>query len=262
MARSLTGRTAAQEARWQRAEQDKQSARVEGRLFRELRKTFVKYGGAYDNPLQQEQTMEAHRASIQKILAQEYAQAWETFGRRAIEAAGQKHAGRFEVKEAESLFVSLARAWVMARVAEKVTAIVNTTRKQAESIIRRVTDTAIQEGLGQEALARLMRKTFAEQGSGLSRARASVIARTETHNAANSAAHEAIRSTGLPIRKEWVTATDGREREAHSLADGQIVDINSPFLVDGEEMMYPGDQAGSAANVINCRCAVAHIVDD
>jgi hypothetical protein len=35
--------------------------------------------------------------------------------------------------------------------------------------------------------------------------------------------------------------------------------------IGGEEfelMMIPGDDTASAGNVINCRCAVSHIVDD
>jgi uncharacterized protein with gpF-like domain len=107
-----------------------------------------------------------------------------------------------------------------------------------------------------------MRQTFAQEGSALSRARANLIARTETHNAANSAAHEAIRSTGLPVLKEWVTALDGRERPEHANVSAVPIPLNSPFQVGGEELMYPGDPSGSAENVINCRCAVAHVVND
>ena len=57
-------------------------------------------------------------------------------------------------------------------------------------------------------------------------------------------------------------------------ADGQTVDMDQPFriaipldqrTIGGEEfelMMIPGDDTASAGNVINCRCAVSHIVDD
>jgi hypothetical protein len=36
-------------------------------------------------------------------------------------------------------------------------------------------------------------------------------------------------------------------------------------VIGGDEfelMMIPGDPSASAGNVINCRCAVSHIVDD
>jgi hypothetical protein len=33
--------------------------------------------------------------------------------------------------------------------------------------------------------------------------------------------------------------------------------MDKNFLVGGEELAYPGDSRGSAANVINCRCTNA-----
>jgi len=36
--------------------------------------------------------------------------------------------------------------------------------------------------------------------------------------------------------------------------------MDEPFIVGGERLMYPGDASGSAAQTINCRCAVAHTV--
>jgi hypothetical protein len=38
--------------------------------------------------------------------------------------------------------------------------------------------------------------------------------------------------------------------------------MDQAFEVGGEMLMYPGDPAGSAGNVINCRCAISHVVDD
>lgn len=84
------------------------------------------------------------------------------------------------------------------------------------------------------------------------------IARTETHGAAESTTHDsatAISNAGYAVQKEWVATEDKRTREDHSDADGQQVDINDPFIVGGEALMYPGDPDGSAGNVINCRCS-------
>jgi hypothetical protein len=55
--------------------------------------------------------------------------------------------------------------------------------------------------------------------------------------------------------KEWVSRGDSRVRDAHIAADGQVVAVNMPFIVKGESLMYPGDPAGSASNIINCRCS-------
>ena len=32
------------------------------------------------------------------------------------------------------------------------------------------------------------------------------------------------------------------------------IPLDEPFVVDGEELMYPGDENGSPENVINCQC--------
>lgn len=100
---------------------------------------------------------------------------------------------------------------------------------------------------------------------GLSLARAAVITRTEVHNAAMFGHFERAKESGFVTRKEWVAAKDDRTRDDefdHVDANGQVVLINEPFTVSGELLMYPGDTAGSAGNVINCRCAVVFVVDD
>lgn len=43
-------------------------------------------------------------------------------------------------------------------------------------------------------------------------------------------------------------------RIGHIDADGQVVDIDEPFIVEGEELMFPRDPNGSAENTINCHC--------
>lgn len=97
----------------------------------------------------------------------------------------------------------------------------------------------------------------------LSRTRAELIARTETHGAANHGATEAAKRTGLPLQKEWISASDERTRDpTHIEADGQIVDLEEPFEVGESLMQFPGDPSGAAEEVINCRCAVGHIVKD
>lgn len=95
-----------------------------------------------------------------------------------------------------------------------------------------------------------------------SEARAVTIARTEVISAYNGAA--LLAAAELPedvvAGKEWVATRDARTREAHSNADGQVRRVADAFDVDGEAMQYPG--AGSAANVVNCRCTVGFLTPD
>jgi hypothetical protein len=46
-------------------------------------------------------------------------------------------------------------------------------------------------------------------------------------------------------------------RPGHIAADRQVVDVKKPFIVEGEELMYPRDPNGSAGNTINCHCMTA-----
>lgn len=89
--------------------------------------------------------------------------------------------------------------------------------------------------------------------------RAALIARTETHKHFNCSmtAHALLRlkQDGGQWTKQWDTRLDGREREAHKHADGQVQMLQHPYLVGGEQLMYPGDPVSSPHNGIACRCA-------
>lgn len=90
------------------------------------------------------------------------------------------------------------------------------------------------------------------------RNRAVVVARTEAIGALNfgrSDAFAAVADTlGGDFEQVWLATLDSRVRPAHLAADGQRVPLGTPFLVDGEHLMRPGDPAGSPENVIQCRC--------
>ena len=96
----------------------------------------------------------------------------------------------------------------------------------------------------------------------ISRSRAALIARTETHNAASFANHSyhltVERDLGVKMLKKWVATNDGRTRPTHAAASGQIVDMDEDFTVGGVPMGFAGDSRGGAANVINCRCVIVY----
>lgn len=96
----------------------------------------------------------------------------------------------------------------------------------------------------------------------ISRSRAALIARTETHNAASFANHSyhatVEKDLGVKMLKKWVATNDGRTRPAHSSASGQVVDMAEDFIVGGVPMSFAGDSKGGASNVINCRCVIVY----
>lgn len=63
------------------------------------------------------------------------------------------------------------------------------------------------------------------------------------------------------LKMVWVALLDDKTREEHADADGQVVGIDEPFIVGGEELEYPGDDNGSDWNICNCRCASVAITD-
>lgn len=89
--------------------------------------------------------------------------------------------------------------------------------------------------------------------------RATLIARTEVIGASNGLSHDfasAVNDSGaMAVQRTWLATLDERTRPDHADADGQTVEgFDTPYDVGGEELMYPGDENGSAEQVANCRC--------
>lgn len=108
--------------------------------------------------------------------------------------------------------------------------------KMAKDLMNRVTD---------------MNKTSA--------VRAARTAVTEAENAGRQAAADELEKKGVIMGKRWIATHDSRTRDEHLEADGQIVENNKPFVVGGEELMFPGDKSLGASgwNLYNCRCTRA-----
>jgi uncharacterized protein with gpF-like domain len=56
------------------------------------------------------------------------------------------------------------------------------------------------------------------------------------------------------LKKQWQHGASRVPRLSHLAAVGQVRDVNEPFMVGGEALMYPKDPAGSPGNTINCSC--------
>lgn len=235
------------------------SARFERRLRTEIAKTMREVATDYEKrgelaiPL----AISEHSAGIRRALEADYRLIAMHFGNRLLNEA-KAYAGPDVIKASLSERLGFAVGSFIGRwVATKVTQINRTT----ESQIRRIIRSGIDEGLGVDKIGTNIR-TMAAPMSAL---RAHIIARTETHTAANFGAQEAAELTGLDMKREWVSSMDDRTRDTgdadHVAADGQVVGMKEPFQVSGEALMFPGDPSGSAANVINCRCSVVFIYD-
>mgnify|MGYP004457841461 CR=1 FL=1 len=79
---------------------------------------------------------------------------------------------------------------------------------------------------------------------------------TGAQNAGRMDSYAAAKKMGINVRKRWVATKDNRTRHAHGMVDGQTVDWDKPFNVDGYDMMYPGDMSAPGYLVYNCRCTM------
>jgi len=90
--------------------------------------------------------------------------------------------------------------------------------------------------------------------------RARRIARTETAKVENWGNLEGFHQSEFIEDKGWVCSFVELSRAAHMAADREYsanpIPLDSPFIVDGEELIYPGDPQGSPGNIINCLCVV------
>ena len=84
---------------------------------------------------------------------------------------------------------------------------------------------------------------------------------TGAQNAGRIDSYTAAKKMGIKLKKEWLATLDGRTRHSHAMLDGQTVDIDKPFKVDGEEIMFPGDTSAPGYLVYNCRCTLIAAVD-
>ena len=91
----------------------------------------------------------------------------------------------------------------------------------------------------------------------LSMDRATLIAENETSSIFNCVDDEQAISNGC-TKKTWHTIRDRKTRDWHKDVDGETIDIDDYFEVDGEFMAYPHDINSSDKNVANCRCSVSY----
>ncbi|UJQ86535.1 capsid maturation protease and MuF-like fusion protein [Mycobacterium phage PenguinLover67] len=91
------------------------------------------------------------------------------------------------------------------------------------------------------------------------------VARWEGYQAAgvqNAAVIAAAARSEDELDKVWIATIDGKTRPTHFAADGQRAPLAGSFSVGNEPLRYPGDPAGPAREVRNCRCRVGVLAHD
>lgn len=122
--------------------------------------------------------------------------------------------------------------------------------KDLKKVIRTEVARGISQNMGYSDIARNISNV---SNTGLNNAMR--IARTESHRVKNQAAYDAANDSqkaGADVLKQWDASLDGATRPSHRQVDGEIRELDEKF---SNGLRYAGDPSGSAAEVINCRCA-------
>lgn len=131
---------------------------------------------------------------------------------------------------------------------------INNITEGTRDTLRKILADLMAEGVGIPNMAREIVKRTGE----INKVRATRIARTEVIGASNYGSLLGVQQAGIAVKKVWISTRDVRTRDAHLAADGQAVNLDQDFTVNGEQLSFPGDPKGSTGNVINCRCAIGY----
>jgi hypothetical protein len=238
------------------------AAGYQKRIRRELSRQAKDAAAAYERGASISAAVQGSSGRLEKLIASMYEDAYATMAARtdkqiASAVKGYRPTERKDIAQSP-LFASALRAFIKAWTARKVVQINRTTEQQIAAEVQR----SIEQGrdLTETAAA------IAGIGRRLAGYRSEVIARTEIHSACMAGSLEAAKQSQVVRMKEWIPANDSRTRDGdNSDFDHQNVEsvpIGEKFDVSGEMLDRPGDFAGSAGNVINCRCALTYTTID
>jgi hypothetical protein len=83
------------------------------------------------------------------------------------------------------------------------------------------------------------------------------------HSISGQSRMQDLASRNKAIQKRWLHIPAARvPRIGHILAKGQTVAVDQPFMVEGEELMFPRDPSGSPENTIFCHCLSIPFIAD
>lgn len=178
----------------------------------------------------------------------------------------QKSAGGVRTKKTndtiDNEFETVMRAYAVSEAGQRITGITGTSREIAIRKLRELMTRAQSEGIAGNQLSQFLRDELEKEFSRFEQWRADRIVQTESVTAQNKGSFEGAKSLGIDLKKKWVATPGLAVEERHAVmfgVNGQEQEMNMPFNIGGESMMYPGDPNASADNVINCRCDMIYI---
>lgn len=170
---------------------------------------------------------------------------------------------KYDTKSLEDeLWMEDMKAYAELVMGERITMMNETTKKAILYLMRESIKEGSDPGWAIDKFATKIRNDLMEKYGTYEKWRARRIAQTEVLSASNYSSHRSATDSGVPLRKRWLTAPFGLSKvERHNFVSGlteQRPMMSEPFIVDNVRMMHPGDPAGGAEHVINCKCAIGY----
>lgn len=79
---------------------------------------------------------------------------------------------------------------------------------------------------------------------------------TGTQNAGRIDSYKRGEEMGIKTQKQWISTLDMRTRHEHRILDGVTIPLDEKFIVEDEEIRFPGDPTAAPHLVYNCRCTL------
>jgi HK97 family phage portal protein len=171
-----------------------------------------------------------------------------------LHTAGKEALKKIGVDAAFNLLDPRVVKWLEQKVLNLVTLTTTTSKEQLRAMLI--------DGIERGATIQEISKEIGTLFDGFADYRSTRIARTEVISAHNNGALEGYRQSEVVEGKEWLATFDDVTRESHAEMDGQVVALDAPFNVNGWLMQSPGDPAGPAEEVINCRCTILPVMKE
>jgi hypothetical protein len=248
----ISGRTQAQERRYQAIKITRIAARYDQAIAREINRAMNDAATKLGNPLAADQVRNKHAEKMADILTKLWTDAGNTSVSGAFKIAKSFLQMEFKRDITTPIVDNAIAGWIKAFGGTQITEITSTTMSDINKI---VSDARI-DGLSERDTARLIHEVAPFKSA----SRAQTIARTEAHGASQGISLDVANQTDIPMVKVWLSDRSGSARASHLRIDGQKRALSQPFDVDGEKLDYPGDSSGSAGNVINCKCVIGYDV--
>lgn len=248
----ISGRTQAQESRYQRAKIGRVAAQYNRTIAKEIQRAMNEAANSLGDPLAEDRVRNTHAKNLFDILSG----LWIDSGNAAVSGTFKIAKSFLMIEFKRDITTPIVDAaiadWIKAYAPRRITEITATTGNDIRSIVAN----AREDGLSERDTARLIREIAPIKSA----SRAQTIARTEAHGSSQGISLDVANQTDIPMKKVWLSSELDRTRDHHADANGQVRALSEKFDVDGEAMDYPGDPSGSAANVINCRCVIGYEV--